>query len=218
MYGIIYLRLPALLSLACLCLLFGCSKDILLKDADPDKKWSCNTAADNALANQDLETAIATHEDLLEKEPENGLAMYHLGFAYGLIGDRGKEIQYYKMAVNHGFYQNGIFFNLGMAYGEQNLTVKAISTFKRGIQENPDNSDNHFGLALAYQQSGYSGPAEKEFLKAIKLNPGIIEARIHLSALYADKGKKDKAKEQLNNVLKIDPGNSLAQELLRDLK
>jgi len=121
----------------CVGLLFfsgGCSKNPLLRDTEPDKQWTCRTNADNALANQDFETAVHEHKDLLEDEPQNGLAMYHLGYAYGQTGHEDEEIYFYEMAISHGFFENGIFFNLGMAYGEQDLIEKAVNTFTKGIE------------------------------------------------------------------------------------
>jgi tetratricopeptide (TPR) repeat protein len=207
--------------LICLAALFlgsGCAKRNLAKDSVPAKRWTCDRDADEALKRHDYGEGILLHQRVLEKEPENALAQYHLGYAYGQIGDHEKEIFYYEKAVGLGFTKENIFFNLGMAYGELNQIEEAISAFHKALEINPDSADNHFGLALAYQRSVADNLAEEEFLKAIEIDPAHVDARLYLSMLYADMGEMQKAAEQLRNILKIDPYNEGAKEFLKRIE
>jgi len=196
----------------------GCSKGIDVKSPVLEKTWTCDKAADEPMKQHDYEAAILLHQRLLEKEPTNGLALYHLGYAYGQTGDRPKEALYYEQAIDLGFKEDSIFFNLGMAYGESNKVEDAISAFNEALDINPESADNHFGLALAYQRSVADTLAEKEFLKAIKIDPEHVDARLYLSMLYADMGELKKAGEQLRGILEIDPTHRGAHEFLKRIE
>ena len=80
----------------------GCSKNLAENTSDPGKTWFCDEEADKAMVLQDYQTGILLHERFLEKDPTNNLAMYHLGYAYGQIGDHRQEVSYYKKAIASG--------------------------------------------------------------------------------------------------------------------
>jgi len=207
------------LCLLAVCVGIGCSTIRLRKEPDTDKIWTCYNAADEAIKLMDYKTGILLHERFLEKGPKNALALYHLGYAYGRMGDHLKEVYYYEEAIALEFTQNRIFYNLGMAYVELNNIDKSIDAFINALEMDPDNADNHFGLAMAYCQKGIADKlSEEEFLKAIRIDPKHIDARLYLSILYVDMGEFPKAAEQLRKIIEIDPGNIRARKLLDRIK
>jgi len=211
LYGLLF-------SLSAICAGAGCSKVLSGKSAEPVKGWACDKQADEAMKRNDYEVGISLHERFLEKEPENALALYHLGYAYGQTGEHLREVSHYKKAISSGYKKDRIFFNLGMAYGELNQTEKSISAFKHALDMNPGNADNHFGLATAYQKSAADKLAEEEFLKAIEIDPRHVDARLLLSLLYADWGELEKAAGQLRKTLEIDPTDERARHFLERIE
>ncbi|HUU40571.1 MAG TPA: tetratricopeptide repeat protein [Desulfatiglandales bacterium] len=196
----------------------GCSKGALVEKSFIAKKWTCDKKADEAMKENDYEAAILLHEQFLDREPANGLALYHLGYAYGEIGDHENEVSYYEKAVSLGYEEEGFFFNMGMAYGELNQLENSIQAFKKALDINPDSADNHFGLAIAYQKSLEDKLAEEEFLEAIRIDPANMDARIYLSMLYVDSGELKKAGDQLRKILEIDPSNEGVREFLKKIE
>ena len=196
----------------------ACSNKFLEKGLTPEKQWTCDKAADEAMKHHDYQGAILLHQRLLEKEPSNGLALYHLGYAYGQTGDHQKEAMYYERAIDLGFKKDSIFFNLGMAYGELNQMENSVYAFKEALHFNPNSADNHFGLALAYQKNLADTLAEEEFLKAIKIDPNHLDSRLYLSLLYADMGELKRACNQLRKILEIDPAHREAYEFLKRIQ
>ena len=213
-----YLNLVLVVCLAGLLSGAGCSKGTLEKSPDLLKTWTCDEQADKAMEQHDYEAGILLHQRFLEREPANGLALYHLGYAYGQRGNHDKEVFYYEKAIARGFEEEGIFFNFGMAYGELNQIEDSIRAFKRALDINPDSADNHFGLAVAYQISVADQLAEEEFLRAIKIDPSHLDARLYLSMLYADMGELQKAGEQLEEILEIAPAHRRAREFLERIE
>ena len=192
----------------------GCSKGVLGRRLDLVKTWTCDKQADKAMEQHDYEAGILLHQRFLEREPANGLALYHLGYAYGKIGYHQKEAFFYEKAIALGLKEDHIFFNLVMAHGELNQLEKAIDAFKKGLAVNPISADNYFGLALTYEKSGRYEAAESAFKKAIEINSEHFDARFYLSLLYKDMGEFQKARSQLRAILEIDPSNVSALELL----
>jgi len=70
----------------------GCSKGILEKRPVHEKIWMCDTQADEAMKEQDYDSTFLLHKRFLKKMPTNGLALYHLGYAYGQTGKHMKEV------------------------------------------------------------------------------------------------------------------------------
>ncbi|MBN1843719.1 MAG: tetratricopeptide repeat protein, partial [Deltaproteobacteria bacterium] len=196
----------------------GCSKIPLGKSRDINKTWICDEEADSAMRRQDYDAGILLHQRFLEKEPENGFALYHLGYAYGQTGNHLKEVSCYEKAIGLGFQGERIYFNLGMAYGELNQGEKSIRAFRKALGIDPDSADNHFGLAMAYQRNSDDKFAEEEFLKATEIDPGHLDARLYLSMLYADMGDLQKARGQLRKILEIDPTNGIARQFLERIE
>jgi tetratricopeptide (TPR) repeat protein len=201
-----------------LCLGVACSNRDVIKEPAPAKNWTCSREADEAMKRNDYQEAIRLHQKILDTEPDNALALYHLGYAYGQLANHEQEVLFYERAAALGFQENYIFFNMGMAYGELNRIDKSIESFQKALQLDPNSAENHFGLALAFQRSVQDRRAEEEFLKAIELDPAHMESRLYLSMLYADRGEMQKAASQLREVLKIDPSNSGAREFLKRIE
>ena len=75
----------------------------------------CDIVADSALSLEDYPTAIALHRTFLQAHPDNALAHYHLGFAYGMTGRSGEEIHEYRNAASLGLRVWDLFLDMGLA-------------------------------------------------------------------------------------------------------
>ncbi len=196
----------------------GCSRVSVKKPSEDAEKRTCDLRADTAMRLEAYDTSVKLHQNFIEKEPENELALYHLGFSYGQTGNHEKEVFYYEKAIALGFQEDQVFFNLGMALGEVNQLEKAIRAFKEGLALNPASADNYFGLGLTYQKVGKDKAAEEALKKAIEIDQENLDARFYLSLLYADMGHFLKARFQLQKILEIDPSYMSARDMLDSLK
>ena len=118
----------------------GCSRAVISQNREVMKKWSCNQEADEAMKRRDYAMGISLHSKFLEKEPENALAFYHLGYAYGQMGEYLKELSFYEKAIALGFQDDQIFFNLGMCYGELKQLERSVAVFQSAVEKNPGNT------------------------------------------------------------------------------
>jgi tetratricopeptide (TPR) repeat protein len=208
---------PALISLILVMQFFaGCSA--MKSNMSTQSGITCDEKADDALKNQNYEKSIVLHEFFIKEHPENGLAMYHLGYSYGQLNDHENEMKYYEEAIRFGYYGSGVFFNLGMAYGETEKYDDAVRTFKKAIEVEPERSDNHFGLALTYEKMGNLAGAEKALLTAAELAPNDIDVNYFLGKVYLKTGKKAKALKQLEKLIKIAPDDDMTLDLEKALE
>jgi tetratricopeptide (TPR) repeat protein len=76
----------------------------------------CDVAADLTLGLENYPEAIASHLKLMRSQPNNALAHYHLGFAYGMVGRVNEELAEYRTASRLGLRNWDLFLNLGLAY------------------------------------------------------------------------------------------------------
>jgi Flp pilus assembly protein TadD len=165
----------------------------------------CDATADYFLGQEDYGEAIATHRRLIEAHPADALAHYHLGFAYGMSGDRAQEIVEYRKAVALGLRQWDLYLNLGRALleaGDLDGAAKALNT---SVALAPERPENHFNLGLIYERRGMFGPARDELLTSLRLDPKQPDARNMMGLIYAEERDYTHAREIWNGLARTEP-------------
>ena len=203
--------LRCIMAVCVLVWMWGCSS---LAMTPAQKQWACDSAADAAVDRQDWDQAVLGHQAILKQDPGNCLALYHLGYIRGKLGDRIKETALYERAVQCGLdTDDRLFFNMGMAYGEMHLMQKALASFERAAVLNPENADNYFGLGLTAQAAGQYEKAQSALLKAVETDPRHWEARIIVARNYLDRGQLDAARVHLEALQQGIPDNEEVVQL-----
>ena len=196
---------------------YGCRTAPVKKATAPNRNMICDEKADEAMKEKRYEKSIILHEFFLKENPDNGLAMYHMGYSYGQLGDHEYEVKYYEKAIGLDFYGFSILFNLGMVYGEMGKYEDSLRVLKKATEMEPEKAENHFGLAFTYMKMTSYELAEKEFIKAIKLEPEDVDSIFFLSVCYAETGRINKAKDQLERLIEIAPDNEMTLKLKKIL-
>jgi tetratricopeptide (TPR) repeat protein len=202
-------------------LLGGCAtqfnEEPKVMPAAHEKSDTTEQHAFQAMASGDYQTGIRLYEQIIAKDPNNALAHYYLGYAYGQTGNRLDEVDFYKKAVSLGYKTDQIYHNLGEAYLELGQVTESIRAFKQGLAINSNSADNHFGLAKAYHETQSWHLAEQELLKTIGLEPRVVEFREFLGLFYMERRDFLKAAEQFEQILEIDPDHEGARLYLNQL-
>lgn len=197
----------------------ACQKQVPTPDTRPPA-WKSDPQADAALQEGRLEEAIERYQRLLEAEPGNGLALYYLGYAYGLAGEHDQEIEHYERAASLGFGDATFFFNLGMALAEVGELERGAVALQRAATMDPDNAENHFGLGMVLESLGRNDAAIAAFGRTVELEPSRVAARFSLARLLLRAGDPEEARQQLEAVLRFAPDSPeapAAKQLLREL-
>lgn len=185
-----------------------------VKPPQEQRDWVCDEEADAVVRQQNWDHALADHLSLLKEDPDNCLAIYHLGYIYGKMGKRMEETVQYERAVRCGLNMDDhLFYNLGMAYGEMNLTDEALAAFEQAVRLNSQNAENYFGLGMTAQAVGQTEKALSALLKAVDLDPHHWEAHMILARIYLDQGQLTSARIHLDVLRKGLPKNEEVTEL-----
>jgi tetratricopeptide (TPR) repeat protein len=150
---------------------YGCSTAPVKKGAVPVQDLICDKKADEALKDRRYEKSVILHEFYVKENPDNGLAMYHMGYSYGQLGEHENEVRCYEKAISLGFYGSGIFFNLGMVYGEMGRYDDAVKMFRKELELDPGDSDSIYQLGTLYLKTGQIEKAEDQLEKLMKVDP-----------------------------------------------
>ena len=204
----------ALLITLALVMALGC-QSLKFTKKEGDGRWVCPEFADLPLRQSRFEEAVEQHLQVLSQEPENGLAHYHLGYAYGQLGLHTEEIVQYQRAIDLGMERGDLYYNLGMAHMELEQYDRAEQSFHQAVEKEPDYGDNHRGLGLAHLKQEHYHEAIVSCRRAATLEPDDPDSW-HCLALAA--AKADEVGESWNAVkelLKLDPDYMLDPLLLQ---
>jgi tetratricopeptide (TPR) repeat protein len=154
---------------------------------------------------EDYPEAIRRHKMVITRNPDNALAHYHLGFAYGMVGKHNDELQQYRDAVDLGLSDWALFLNLGLLYLEGQRLAAATDVLRLATLLGPDRPETHFNLGLVYERRGKLGPAEQEILLSLRLDPGQPDALNTLAVIFAEEGNYPRAREEWTDLLRVWP-------------
>lgn len=195
----------------CAALLAACAT---ARPEPPRAIWQCDPDLDAAVARGEWEDALEGHRQLVRQNPDNCLAIYHLGYIWGHLGDRSREVAAYEQAIACGYDgDDRLYFNLGMAYGDLEDLERATEALTTAIDLNPDNGDNYFGLALIADAAGRPDDAEQALIRASAVDPAHLEAHLELVRRYLDQGRWEEARSRLAVIQAMDPNNVEARAL-----
>jgi len=165
----------------------------------------CNVNADYALGVEDYPEAIRLHEKVLRQDPNDALAHYHLGYAYGMNHDAAAELREYHRARDLGLREWDLFLNLGLLYMERHELPDAINALTIATKLNPQRSETHFNLSLAYERAGLLPEARREILASLTLEPDQPDAQNTLAVIYAEMGNYQDARAVWVKLTSTDP-------------
>ena len=154
----------------------------------------CDIRADYALGLEDYWAAIALHRHFLISHNKNALAHYHLGFAYGMVGDEKKEICEYLEALKLGLHEWDLFLNLGIAYLSREQASQAIAALQMAALSAPEHPEVHFELAIAYERAGRLSKALQQIATSLRLKPRDPDQLNEEALIYAKLGERDSAR------------------------
>lgn len=181
-------------------------------------RWVCPEFADQPLRHGLYEVAIKEHLRVLLEDPDNALAHYHLGYAYGQVGDHGAEVHAYGQAIHLGLTREDLFYNLGMAYAELGVYEQAEQALLQAVATAPNSGENRRALGMVYYQQQHFHEAIASCERATLLEPENPHAWHCLAVALAGAGKVEESRAALEQVHRLDahyPLDSLLLELFQ---
>jgi tetratricopeptide (TPR) repeat protein len=171
----------------------------------------CDPIADFYLGRENYPEAIQRHLLVLQQHPENALAYYHLGFAYGMVGDHRRELDDYQKAVDLGLSNWDLFLNMGLLYMESGRLDSASQVLQLAAFLAPFRPETHFNLGLLDERMGMYQQAEQEMLLSLRIDPDQNDARNTLGVIYAEQGNYEQAHQEWSDLVKSHPDYAAAR-------
>lgn len=178
----------------------------------------CDPNADFFLGIENYPQAVRLHRAYLAKHPNDALAHYHLGFAYGMLGKRSAELRQYHKAVALGLTHWDLFLNLGLAELDNGNLDAAASDLRVSVLLGPYHPESHFNLGLVDERLGLLTQAEQQMLTSLALDPTQLDARNMLGLIYARLGDKARAQAEWLALVHDAPGYGPARANLEILE
>ncbi len=171
----------------------------------------CDPVADFYLGIENYPEAIRRHLLIVHAHPEDALAYYHLGFAYGMVGDHRHELADYQKAAGLGLSNWDLFLNMGLAYMESGRLDSASQALQLAALLAPYRPETHYNLGLLDERLGMYQKAEQEVLLSLKIDPNQDDVRNTLGVIYAEQGNYQRAHQEWTDLIKSHPGYAPAR-------
>jgi tetratricopeptide (TPR) repeat protein len=145
-------------------------------------------AAATALEASHWRSNLALYSVDVERDPDNGYALYHLGTALSTDGGCAKALPAFVRATQLApRYERpwhnvaGCLINLGRA-------ADALTYARRSVELEPHNVRARYNLAVVFAARGDHAAARSELQRALALEPDYTPAQRALAALAATPG------------------------------
>lgn len=213
--------IPLSLGVLLLCTAIACTTTSApqpARNAAPPLQRMDDPEADAALLRGEWEEGARLHRALVEKQPGNGQAYYHLGYALGQLGNFSEEIAAYREAARLGVREASLYYNLGIALATAYEDYDgAVASFQEGLRLDPDDPELWYNMGTAFLARRDFARARDAFQAALEREPEHVEARNNLAHALTGLGDRAGARAAWQKILTMDPGNVAAQTNLRPL-
>ena len=97
---------------------------------------------------EDLQMAGQLYEDLIQREPHNGLALYRLGLLCLDRGERDRAVGLLQRTLRTSPEHAAAAFELAQCYAEDELWGLAADAYERGLERDPANEEARTALQV----------------------------------------------------------------------
>lgn len=142
-----------------------------------------------------------THE--LKVFPDSYKAHLHRGQFYVLLGETGKAIEDYKMAMSLLPNAAEPYNEVGILYGGLGKYKEAFAAFDEAIKLEPAYDKAYNNRGYAHFQAGEFKKAVEDIKMAISLNPGNTGAYYNIASAYSELGETEQARIHIEIAEKL---------------
>jgi len=143
-------------------------------------------------------------------EPDNKLAWYSLGAAYGQINRYQDAVEAYRNALLVDPQFAFAWSNLGLAYAELKLYDHAIKSLQEALRIDPEHNFAWANLGFVYVELHRYNAAIMASRQALRIDLGIAEPWNNLGLAYAGLKRHNNAIEAYRQAIRINPEFAVA--------
>jgi tetratricopeptide (TPR) repeat protein len=164
----------------------------------------CRKGFNFSINGQD-QKALQYFKKATERDPNDPMAWYGLGYCHAGLNNHESAIEAYKQAIRVNPYDEVTHFQLGNYYSKLKRHEDAIMAYEEVIRINPDFEAAHFNLGVAYTRLGRYNDGRLAFEEVIRINPEAISAHYNAGTAYAMLGQYQRAIQSQKEVIRLQP-------------
>ncbi len=164
----------------------------------------CQKGFNFSINGQD-QKALQYFKKATERDPNDPMAWYGLGYCHAGLNNHDSAIEAYKQAIRVNPYDEVTHFQLGNYYSKIGRHEDAIAAYKEVVRINPEFEAAHFNLGVAYTRLGRYNDGRQAFEEVIRINPEAISAHYNVGTAYAMLGRYQQAIESQKEVIRLQP-------------
>lgn len=163
------------------------------------------TAANQALAQNNLQQAGELYDQILQLDPSNVDALEQFGLTLSKLGRVPNAVALLERAISIDPKRVRSMYMLACLIGGTERDIEAISLYKKVIKANPSLIEAHNNLGVIYKNNEQFELAIDCFSAVVKAQPKSGYALSNLGNVLKDAGKMDQAVEVLNRAVGAEP-------------
>ena len=149
--------------------------------------------------------ALQYFKKATERDPNDPVAWYGLGYCHAGLNNHDSAIEAYKQAIRVNPYDEVTYFQLGNYYSKLGRHEDAVTAYKEVIRINPDFEAAHFNLGIAYKKLEQYKESKRAFEEVIRINPEAVSAYYNAGVAYSHLGQYNRAIKAHKQVIALKP-------------
>jgi tetratricopeptide (TPR) repeat protein len=149
--------------------------------------------------------AIAAHDAVIAKEPDNAQAHANLISLHGRLGQWTEAEKHFNAVVALKSNLDEACYNYGVVLTLQKRDAEAADAFRRAIDVNPLHAQAHNNLGVLFERERRWEDAAAEYRRAVESQPAFRLGRFNVGRMLIALGKNDDAVTELEKLIALTP-------------
>ncbi|MFN0171944.1 MAG: tetratricopeptide repeat protein [Bryobacteraceae bacterium] len=158
-----------------------------------------------ALEAKDYSAAVNHFQRVVQADPKDYAAHFHLGLAHSLLNHTESAIAAYQqvLQLKPGLYEAEL--NLGVLFLSAKKPAEALPLLEGAAARKPDQFRPRYYWAEALLETGDAAKAAPVYVEALKLDPKSASAELGLGRAMARQKRLDEAAPHFRKAAELDP-------------
>ncbi|MSP98558.1 MAG: glycosyltransferase family 41 protein [Betaproteobacteria bacterium] len=152
-----------------------------------------------------LSESKSIYKRMLRNEPDNHVAMHHLGILYERMGDVAEAEKLLRRAASIDPGNVTYLLNLGVVLKRSGKVSAAIEYYEQALSRDGNNVEALNNMGSALQQMGRLEEAVEHFQKALALRHDHFPSRLNLGTSLHALGRLEEAERELAKAILAAP-------------
>ena len=169
----------------------------------------------------DLSTAVSLYQEVISADPQQAVALHHLGLIAHQQGRTDEAVGLLERALASDDGDVAGWTNLGNIYQESGCLMEAERAYRKAIQYAPDHVSALYNLGWVLKDSGDDKAAAECFRNLSRITPEDAEIWHGLGVVLEDINDRAGAEESFRKAIELEPsfvaawydlGNTLSRQ------